>query len=120
MYSAISAVYVEAQRETVIRPILIAFFALVALSSNAFAQDEDAGDGQDAVGGTSSTESNTSDPFGDASTQNSNDPALLELYAVACSADSNSSECLSRALAVCEQNSTNMEACARSTPFIGR
>lgn len=102
------------------RPILIAIFALVTLSCNAFAQDDRGGDGQDAAGATSSAEANVSDPFVDASTQYSDDPALLELYAAACSVGPNSPECLSRARAVCEQNPTNLEACARSTPFIGR
>lgn len=102
------------------RPILIAIFALVTLSCNVFAQGDGGGDGQDTARETSSAEANISDPFADASTQYSDDPALLELYAAACSADPDSSDCLSRARAVCEQNPTNVEACAHSTPFIGR
>ena len=102
------------------RPILIAIFALVALSCGVVAQDDGGGDGQDAGGAMPSAEANSSDPFADTSTQYSDDPALLELYMAACSADADSSECLSRARAVCEQNPTNLEACARSTPFIGR
>lgn len=101
------------------RPILIAIFALVTLSCSAFAQDDGDGDGQDA-GGTPPGGTNTSDPFAGASTNDSDDPALLEPYTAACSADPDSSECRSSALALCQQNPTNLEACARSTPFIGR